>query len=294
MMDPARYDGSAHPYYSSFDWGKVHIALADSFEGSPTTLGLGGLNPGISAAQTQWLDADLQAAHEAGQTSFLSLHQGPYSYYAAGSGGHGGLQDAVTDFVPLMLQYGTLATFAGHDHYYERGHEGCIDYLVLGGGGAPQYAPDPTASSVIVAQELLTYMVVTVAADGSASMVVKDTNGNQVDSFQFVTPDPNCATGGADAGTDAGSGEDAGEDAGADAGSDAGVDSGSDAGEDAGADAGSDAGHGTISGGSDAGEPDLVSSGGCGCSSAGDSLFGGFALVFAFALQRMRRRDARR
>ncbi|MBS2022607.1 MAG: metallophosphoesterase family protein, partial [Deltaproteobacteria bacterium] len=159
MFDPARFSGSAHPYYQSFDWGKVHFALADSFEGSPTTLGLGGLNPGVTDAQVQWLDADLQNAHAHGQVSFLGIHQGPYSH-SSDSKAHGGLADVVLKIIPLMLKYGVRASLAGHDHYYQRGHEGCIDYLVLGGGGAPMYAPD-TGTGIAIATQTISYMVVT-------------------------------------------------------------------------------------------------------------------------------------
>ena len=311
MFDPSRYDGApgnTHPYYSSFDWGRAHLALGDSFEGAPTTLGLGGLNPGISLAQTEWMDADLQAARSHSQTSFIAMHQGPFSHYAAGSSGHGGLQDAVTNFIPLMLRYGALATFAGHDHYYQRGHEGCIDYLVLGGGGAPMYTPDSSAAGVISAQKALSYMVVNVGTDGSASMKVKDPGGNTLDTFQFVTPDPGCLSDGGTSPIDAGF-NDAGTDAGVvDAGSNDGgaVDAGSNDGGsndggtvDAGAndaglrDAGSsDAGShdaGTHdAGATDAGAPTALIKSGCGCNSTGDAMFEGLALVCAFAFRRRR------
>jgi MYXO-CTERM domain-containing protein len=282
MFDPARYDGApgnTHPYYSSFDWGRAHLAMGDSFEGTPTTLGLGGLNPGISLAQTEWMDADLQSAQAHGQASFLAMHQGPFSHVAAGSSGHGGLQDAVTNFIPLMLRYGALATFAGHDHYYQRGHEGCIDYLVLGGGGAPMYAPDSSAPGVISAQKTLSYMVVNVGTDGSASMKVKGPAGNTLDTFQFVTPDPGCVSDGGTAPADAGSNDAGSNDAGAhDAGS-------SDAGSN---DAGTHDAGTHDAGTADAGAPAELIKSGCGCSSTGDGMFEGLALVCAFAFRRRR------
>ena len=285
MFDPARFDGSSHPYYSSIDWGKVHIAMGDSFEGSPTTLGLGGLNPGVTDAQAQWFDADLQAAQAAGQTSFLAIHQGPYSHTTSSSG-HGGLQDVVLKLIPSVLKYGALASFAGHDHYYQRGHEGCIDYLVLGGGGAPMYAPDDSAAGVVVGLQTLSYMVVTVAASGAASMVVKDVNGAQLDSFTFVTPDPNCVSDAgpddSDAGPDDAGTSDAGDgDAGgADAGSAQAPDGGADAGRDAGlADAGL----------ADGGTEQLAGSG-CGCTTSNAGLIDGAALIFFLGAWRRRAR----
>lgn len=273
MFDPARFSGSAHPYYSSLDWGKVHLALADTFEGSPTTLGLGGLNPGVTAAQVEWLDEDLQAAHAAGQASFLGVHQGPYSHTTSANG-HGGLQDVVLKLVPLMLKYGVLATFAGHDHYYQRGHEGCIDYLVLGGGGAPMYAPDSSAAGVAVGLQTLSYMVVSVAANGASTMVVKDVNGATIDSFTFSAPDPAC--GGIDAGPgpDAGSTDAGPTDAGAtDAGpTDAGL-------ADAGSSGTGDAG-GIDAGGTDAGAgTGTLDGGGCSCTTTNGALLEALALA---------------
>ncbi len=295
MFDPARFDGSSHPYYSSFDWGKVHIAMGDSFEGSSTTLGLGGLNPAISDAQAQWLNADLQAAHSAHQASFVAIHQGPYSH-TNDSKGHGGLADVVLKLVPSMVQYGALATFAGHDHYYQRGHEGCIDYLVLGGGGAPRYAPDDGAAGVAIGVQTLSYMVVSVTANGSASMVVKDTNGNSIDSLTFSVPDPGCGT--SDAGSDAGSELDAGTDGGTQ--TDAGVaDGGGDAGPvDAGIpDAGIPDAGSSDAGNRDAGSPSAdggnitqLDGGGCGCTTSNAGLVDGIALVLLFGLYRLRSR----
>jgi uncharacterized protein (TIGR03382 family) len=275
LLDPARFDNLPHPYYSSMDWGPVHIALGDSFEGSATTLGLGGLNPGVSDAQAQWLDADLQAARAAGKVSFLSVHQGPYSHVAAGSSGHGGLADVVIKMVPLMVKYGVLASFAGHDHYYQRGHEGCIDYLVAGGGGAPMYAPDATAAGVALAQQTLSYVVVSVAAGGSVSMVAKDVHGAPIDSFTFAGPDAACLGGGTDAGIAADGGIADGGGAGTDAGAGGGT----------GPDGGSGGG-GSGSGGNPSGGGTTARSG---CDTGGAAMFGAAALLALLVLSLRRR-----
>lgn len=271
LLDPARFENLPHPYYSSMDWGGVHVALGDSFEGSATTLGLGGLNPGVSDAQAQWLDADLQAAQAAGRVSFLAVHQGPYSHVAAGSSGHGGLADVVARMVPLMVKYGVRASFAGHDHYYQRGHEGCIDYLVVGGGGAPMYAPDATAAGVAVAQQALSYAVVSVGAGGSASMVVKDVHGASIDSFTFAGPDAACT------GADGGSPADGG--------------TGADAGSGSGADGGSGTGPGLGAGGNPSGGGTTGTR--SGCESGGATVVGLIALFAALALSVRRRARTR-
>lgn len=222
LLDPARYNGSAHPYYSSLDWGPVHVALVDAFEG-PHNLATGNA-PAVSGAQVQWLTEDLRHAQATGQLSFVGVHQGAYSH-AMTSTGHGGLAEVAANVVPLMLQYGVLGSFAGHDHYYQRGHEGCIDYLVVGGGGATMYDPDPAAAGVLAAQKKTSYVAVTVTADGKATAVAKDPSGAALDTFTFTAPPTSClADGGAPPLPDAGN------DAGADAGTGPGADGGSDAG----------------------------------------------------------------
>lgn len=268
MFDPARFENLPHPDYSAFDWGKVHVALGDSFEGSATALS--GNDPGVTDAQAMWLDADLSAAQTAGQTSFLAVHQGPYSH-TDDSSGHGGLADVVTKMVPLMIKYGTLASFAGHDHYYQRGHEGCIDYMVIGGGGAPMYAPDPAAPGVTVAAQTLSYVVVTVGTDGHASMVVKDVHGSVIDSLAFAGPDAACSPPAVDGGTSDGGGTT----------SDGGG-TPSDGGGTTG-DAGS-----TVDAGDHADAGDTTVPGGGGCTSTGGALLGTW--LFAIALTALRRR----
>ncbi|MBI5477927.1 MAG: metallophosphoesterase family protein [Deltaproteobacteria bacterium] len=168
LLNPAAMAGSTHPYYYSIDWGQVHIAFLDSFEGSQTIIDVTPRNPGLTDEQAAWLDADLGAARAAGKLLFVVSHQGAYSY-SNDTSAHGGGPDVKAKVVPLMVKHGVLALFAGHDHYYQRGREDCTDYFVIGGGGADEYEPDPTAAGVAVAQRTVSFGIVTI--DGTAAHI---------------------------------------------------------------------------------------------------------------------------
>src|SRR5262249_18518384 len=87
--------------------------------------------------QREWLRADLSAAHAAGARAiFAAAPQGPSS-----RGPHGGAPPAAARYAPLLVAAGASLFFSGHDHLYERGNVGGLDYIVSGGGGAPLYAP---------------------------------------------------------------------------------------------------------------------------------------------------------
>ncbi len=216
LMSAPTFAGAAHPYYFSFDWGRVHVACLDSFEGPTDLLQAGARQAALTDTQADWLDADLAAAKAAGKLLFIVTHQGAFSH-GIGSTPHGGLDDVKNKVVPLMVKYGALGMFAGHDHYYERGHEACIDYVVTGAGGAEMYEPDPAAAGVAATFQDVSYVSVIVDSSGAAQAEAKDAVGNVVDQFALqpatcgaTEPDAG-ATADADAGAppDAPAGQDA-------------------------------------------------------------------------------------
>ena len=266
LMSGPTFAGAPHPYYFSLNWGQVHIAFLDAFEGATTLVE--GRDPLITDAQIAWLESDLQAAQAAGQQLFIMSHQGAYSH-SNDSSAHGGSPDVQTKVIPLMVQYGVQAIFAGHDHYYQRGHEGCIDYLVVGAGGAPMYDPDPTAPGVIVTSKKTSYLVVSVTADG-ASGEAKDTSGEVFDSFAFV---PALPCGGADGGSADGGTDGGGDDPGLS--------------DDAGPRAGDGDPSESISPSDTAGQ---ASRGGCGCRARAGSGEGVSAVGFVVLVLELRKR----
>jgi hypothetical protein len=222
LLNAPAMNGAPHPYYYSIDWGQVHIAFLDSFEGTQSIIDVSPRNPGLTDDQATWLDTDLGVARAAGKLLFVVSHQGAYSY-STDTNAHGGGPDIKAKVVPLMVKHGVLGIFAGHDHYYQRGHEDCTDYLVIGGGGADEYVPDPTAAGVAVAMKTVSFGVVTVEGQ-SAHIDVHDATApvpggtppfQVIDSFDFVPAScsPAQTDGGVDGSTppsDAASGPDGG------------------------------------------------------------------------------------
>jgi len=111
--------GEEEGAYYSFDAAGLHFVALDS-------------NAYRSPRQLAWFDRDLAAARKRGARGiFVYAHEPAWS-----TGLHGDNQVAIRDYVPLMERYGVSMFFGGHDHHYERGRVGQLDYVVTGGGGA--------------------------------------------------------------------------------------------------------------------------------------------------------------
>ena len=195
--------------YGAYDWGNAHLVLLDTFDSS-----LPGVE-GISAAQLEWMKADLDAAKSAGRQIFAVTHHGPYSH-----SNHGPNLQAQQLLVPELTSRGARAIFQGHDHVYERGCSGGIDYLIAGGGGAPLYSVDANGAGVLKAIADYSYVVVTVNGD-AVTGEMKLTDGGVFDRFSLPTgvcsdggvPDSGVPDAGApDAGAPDGGSHDAGSD----------------------------------------------------------------------------------
>jgi hypothetical protein len=107
------------PSWYSYDISGAHFVALDSDQyKSPRQLG--------------WFEHDLREARRRHvRAIFVYAHEGP-----ASSGLHGDNPICVRDYVPIMQRYHVSMFFGGHDHDYERGRTGTLDYVVTGGGGA--------------------------------------------------------------------------------------------------------------------------------------------------------------
>ncbi len=90
--------------------------------------------------QGRWLQELLAQPRPAGVRWRIAMfHQPPYT-----SGPHEGDAGARQYFCPYLEAPGGVdLVFNGHNHNYERSLKGRLNYLVVGGGGAPLY-PNPT------------------------------------------------------------------------------------------------------------------------------------------------------
>lgn len=105
--------------FYSLDVSGVHLLAIDS-------------NQLHRREQLQWLAADLQAAEARRVRATLAwMHDGPFSM-----GYHGGNATAARELVPLLERHHVSLLVSGHDHNYERGRRGTLNYVVTGGGGA--------------------------------------------------------------------------------------------------------------------------------------------------------------
>ncbi|NUP90152.1 MAG: metallophosphoesterase [Candidatus Sumerlaeia bacterium] len=112
--------------YYDIRWGPVHLFMLDSDPREPD-----GHDPG--SAQSEWLKRRLRASGDPWNLVFI--HHAPHS-----SGGiHGSQMTSRWPFTP----WGAQATFAGHDHHYERLFADGIPHFVNAAGGAPLYTGNP-------------------------------------------------------------------------------------------------------------------------------------------------------
>lgn len=116
---PAEPPGEGLRGFYSLDVSGVHLVSIDS-------------NQLHRREQLHWLAADLQAAEARRVRATLAwMHDGPFSM-----GYHGGNATAARELVPLLERYHVSLLVSGHDHDYERGRRGTLNYVVTGGGGA--------------------------------------------------------------------------------------------------------------------------------------------------------------
>lgn len=105
--------------YYSFDQSGVHFVALDS-------------NQARNIEQQRWLEADLSRAElRRPRAIVVWMHDGPYSM-----GWHGDNGSLIRDYVPIFEKHRVSIVFSGHDHDFERGRRGQLNYIVSGGGGA--------------------------------------------------------------------------------------------------------------------------------------------------------------
>lgn len=140
------YSGAPAAHYS-FDYGRLHFAMADSHDG------------GVSSSELAWLRQDLEATSQ--PFKIVVLHHpafdpdGTDHIMAYGNAG----------FMSLMVDEGVRYVFSGHIHAYAQAVRDGVVYTYTGGGGAPLYTEHP--------QAFYHYLIVTVQGEQVIVQVVK-------------------------------------------------------------------------------------------------------------------------
>ena len=120
--------------YGSFDYADIHVIALD------TAVRCG--EDRIDGDQLAWLEADLEA-NKLARMIFVFTHTELFSSPLIDDGQKGGHAPVANrdDLHALFSKYPVRAVFSGHEHLYWHESHDRIDYFVLGGGGAPLYAP---------------------------------------------------------------------------------------------------------------------------------------------------------
>ena len=152
------FQPKGRPTFRAIDYGNVHVQVLDSFE---LAAGADPHQGAVSDAQKAWAEADARSVPK-DHHLWMLVHQGPHTHPLKMRLGHGGLE-GVRQLISMVSKVHPVeAVFSGHEHFYERGQIDGLNYLVIGGGGAPLDDPDPSAPGVKVAAKSLGFVVLDV------------------------------------------------------------------------------------------------------------------------------------
>jgi hypothetical protein len=171
QLFPLPGDGPANLYYYSFDYSNAHIVVLCNYSG---------MTP--DDQQMKWFRADLEAnAKKPGiDHIFVSSHEPAVTYST-----HTPDADTALYVIPLFKQYGGKLAFAGHNHIYEHIYLEDVNYLTLGGSGAPLYQ-ERTGShpGLLMAESAYSFAIVEVSGK-SVAVKAYNSDGDLIDSFSY-------------------------------------------------------------------------------------------------------------
>jgi calcineurin-like phosphoesterase family protein len=145
--------------YGSFDDGDIHVISLDTAVRCHEDR--------IDGAQLAWLKDDLEANKHA-RMIFVFSHTAFFSSPLIDDRQRADHPPVANrdDLHALFRQYPVRAVFSGHEHLYWRESHDAIDYIVMGGGGSPVYAPPDR-------QGFSGYLLVTVSGSKVAYDVIE-------------------------------------------------------------------------------------------------------------------------
>jgi hypothetical protein len=156
------------PYYYSFDYGPVHVAVLDQYTTSYAA----------GSPQLVWLEQDLAASEK--PWKIVMFHDPLWTAYDQGSGPYSRVEQRAA-LCPIFEANGVSVVIQGHDHFYARCVVNGIHYLTLGAGGAPRdeaFEADAPHVVVAVAENHFARIDVT---DAALTVTVISDGGEQLD-----------------------------------------------------------------------------------------------------------------
>ncbi len=130
----------------------------------------------ISKEQIAWLKAK-----PVGPKYIPVYHQAPYPTMS----GHGSENGIVQNFVPEFKRLGVKVAFNGHNHGYDRALVDGIQYVTVGGGGAPLYPCGSKKSYTQICSSDYTYARCSIA-DNQIDCSTKRRDSSVIDQFSIL------------------------------------------------------------------------------------------------------------
>lgn len=166
---------NAKDYYWSFDYGPAHIAVIDQRD----------IEEGPSDEQVRWLQKDLAGTKK--EWKFLVCHKPAWT---ALNLVHRNDARAQKVLQPLCVQYGVAICFCGHVHCYARCERQGVNYLTVGGGGAPRYSVSPIQPSYVKFGASTLHFVKIEINGHVLNCQAQKPDGTVLDTFTITHPQP--------------------------------------------------------------------------------------------------------
>jgi hypothetical protein len=166
------------PFYYSFDYGPLHVAVLDQYTTSYAA----------GSPELAWLEQDLSISPQ--PWKMVLFHNPVWTAVDQGPGTSDPQVEQRATLCPIFEQNGVSVVVQGHEHFYARCQVNGIQYMTLGGGGAPLVAPDPSLPNVVAAAELYHFGRFDIAGNTLTATVISS-EGVQIDTFTTtVVPSP--------------------------------------------------------------------------------------------------------
>ena len=165
--------------YYSFDYGPVHIAVLDQYDGNP-------YQSSIGSVQKTWLENDLANSNK--PWKFVMVHEPGWSASSTTKSEHPNNTDVQNVIQAICIQNGVQVIFGGHNHYYAHSLKDGVHHFTIGGGGAPLYSPSYTSGGVVQYAEATLHFMKIEVNDKNATLTVVRPDGSIVETINLTIP----------------------------------------------------------------------------------------------------------